>query len=1085
MANPCFNPERTQDHGVSAGLAPTQFLMRPHVNTGKKQAALPQEAGWHFSASVGRGPGTNQAKRRRIPPGIGTRVPLPRRPGPPPRSAPSRSSRVRQRSRESARLLRLPRSKGPRQPGKLKAARAHRLRRRARTAPSLQGAGKRGRVRPPHSGACDWLVAVVTQLLWAGRGRAGAWPRGGEAARARLRRESQVRRTRGPGARNLHAGESPRRRGGRCGGTDAAAGAPARADPAPAAVGRPPRFPNTEEDSPFLAPSPRQPPRNAPWPRARMPRAAAAASPPRAAAAAAAPAAAAAAAARALAAASAAAAPALGEIEVEALGTWWVSGDEPAPQLLEPKHGHRNGRKGGLSGSSFFTWFMVIALLGVWTSVAVVWFELVDYEEVLGKLGVYDADGDGDFDVDDAKALLEEPGGVAKRKTKAKGLKERSAKERFASERRIPSEDTELQDELDEPQDVLVEPGPLGAESQYIEDEVNEPVQSVLHEVVHTEHEDVQPEEPGPPGEPQPEDDSFLVAEPQPEDDSFLVAGDSKDQFETPEHETVPEETECSYCEEETVSQDPNQDMEDMVYDQEYLDSREPVGNEEVPHYDQDDVIYQDYDDQVYQHSENERIGISDDVIEDSNVFSEDVYVPPEEDEQEVPPETSRKTDDPQPKETVKKKKPKLLNKFDKTIKAELNAAEKLRKRGKTEEAMKAFEELVRKYPQSPRARYGKAQCEDDLAEKRRSNEVLRGAIETYQEVANLPNVPTDLLKLTLKRRSERQQFLGHMRGSLLTLQRLVQLFPNDTSLKNDLGVGYLLIGDNDNAKKVYEEVLSVTPNDGFAKVHYGFILKTQNKIAESIPYLKEGIESGDPGTDDGRFYFHLGDAMQRVGNKEAYKWYELGHKRGHFASVWQRSLYNVNGLKAQPWWTPRETGYTELVKTLERNWKLIRDEGLAVMDKAQGLFLPEDENLREKGDWSQFTLWQQGRKNENACKGAPKTCTLLEKFPETTGCRRGQIKYSIMHPGTHVWPHTGPTNCRLRMHLGLVIPKEGCKIRCANETKTWEEGKVFIFDDSFEHEVWQDASSFRLIFIVDVWHPELTPHQRRSLPAI
>ncbi|KAF6098598.1 aspartate beta-hydroxylase [Phyllostomus discolor] len=75
----------------------------------------------------------------------------------------------------------------------------------------------------------------------------------------------------------------------------------------------------------------------------------------------------------------------------------------------DTKHGgHRNGKKGVLSGSSFFTWFMVIALLGVWTSVAVVWFDLVDYEEVLGKLGVYDADGDGDFDVDDAKVLLGE-----------------------------------------------------------------------------------------------------------------------------------------------------------------------------------------------------------------------------------------------------------------------------------------------------------------------------------------------------------------------------------------------------------------------------------------------------------------------------------------------------------------------------------------------------------------------------------------------------------------------------------------------------------------------------------------------------
>lgn len=47
----------------------------------------------------------------------------------------------------------------------------------------------------------------------------------------------------------------------------------------------------------------------------------------------------------------------------------------------------------------------------------------------------------------------------------------------------------------------------------------------------------------------------------------------------------------------------------------------------------------------------------------------------------------------------------------------------------------------------------------------------------------------------------------------------------------------------------------------------------------------------------------------------QAYHWYQVGHQRGHFASVWQRSLYNVKGLKAQPWWTPKETGYTELVK--------------------------------------------------------------------------------------------------------------------------------------------------------------------------
>uniref|UniRef100_A0AAZ3R9W5 Aspartyl beta-hydroxylase/Triadin domain-containing protein n=1 Tax=Oncorhynchus tshawytscha TaxID=74940 RepID=A0AAZ3R9W5_ONCTS len=82
----------------------------------------------------------------------------------------------------------------------------------------------------------------------------------------------------------------------------------------------------------------------------------------------------------------------------------------------------KNGKKPEVAGgSSFFTWFMVLALLGVWTSVAVVYFDLVDYQGVIanakdlhiklsetlqGQLSSYDADGDGDFDVEDAKVLL-------------------------------------------------------------------------------------------------------------------------------------------------------------------------------------------------------------------------------------------------------------------------------------------------------------------------------------------------------------------------------------------------------------------------------------------------------------------------------------------------------------------------------------------------------------------------------------------------------------------------------------------------------------------------------------------------------
>ncbi|XP_058250674.1 aspartyl/asparaginyl beta-hydroxylase isoform X5 [Hemibagrus wyckioides] len=651
--------------------------------------------------------------------------------------------------------------------------------------------------------------------------------------------------------------------------------------------------------------------------------------------------------------------------ETEADGTKMANLEEPQ---AVPAAVSKSPKKS--EGYSIFTWLIVLALLGAWMSVAVVWFDLVEYNNVVGTLGkVYDADGDGDFDVEDAKVLL--------------GLKEQIV--------------SENKDKPTKTADTLESYKETGSE----EEKNEKPVPDVsLNE-----------DKVAAPSSFQPFDSQ----------ESIDSTGGS-----TPDDTPKPKAAE-------TLEAEPTVLPE--------------VASDLTP-------------ETVTETSKPQTTTVSPSVDE------------------------SKPASAPEPE--VKKKKPSLLNKFDKTIKAEINAAEKLRKKGKAEEALRAFEALVQKYPQSPRSHYGKAQSEDDMAEKMRSNEMLLKAVNTYREAAELPDAPAELIKTSLKRRADRQQFLGRTKGSLVTLERLVQIFPDDITLKNDLGVAHLLIGDNKGAKQVYEEVLAVAPSDGFAKVHYGFILKSENMIAESIPYLKEGLESGAPGTDDGRFYFHLGDALQRVGEPtRALEWYEAGYRHGHFASVWQRSLYNVAGLRAQPWWTAKETGYVELVRTLERNWMTIRDEALAVLDTKSGLFLPEDENLRDTGDWGQFTLWQQGRKVGSSCQSVPKTCALLERFNEATTCKRGQIKFSVMQPGTHVWPHTGPTNCRLRMHLGLVIPRKGCRIRCTNQTREWEEGKVLIFDDSFEHEVWQDADSYRLIFIVDVWHPELSQSQRHSLSPI
>jgi aspartyl/asparaginyl beta-hydroxylase (cupin superfamily) len=58
---------------------------------------------------------------------------------------------------------------------------------------------------------------------------------------------------------------------------------------------------------------------------------------------------------------------------------------------------------------------------------------------------------------------------------------------------------------------------------------------------------------------------------------------------------------------------------------------------------------------------------------------------------------------------------------------------------------------------------------------------------------------------------------------------------------------------------------------------------------------------------------------------------------------------------------------------------------------------------------------------------------------------------------------------------VGIVIP-ENCAIRVADEIRGWQEGRVILFDDSFEHEAWNRSERDRSVLIFEVWHPVLEP---------
>ena len=411
----------------------------------------------------------------------------------------------------------------------------------------------------------------------------------------------------------------------------------------------------------------------------------------------------------------------------------------------------------------------------------------------------------------------------------------------------------------------------------------------------------------------------------------------------------------------------------------------------------------------------------------------------------------------------------------------------------------------------SPRALYGKARAKDQLSEKNKSNALLKEAIELFKSVLELGEAAPDaLFRMAGVRCAERMQFRGWGNKAIAVLQKLIARFPEDSQLRNDLGVQYLMVGHNRYAKEVFERDLKRNPGNGFASAHLGFVLKSEGDLAGGAMLLQQGIASGQEGAAQGKFYYHLGEAFQRLGRKaDSDKVFSDGVAAGIFPSFWQRSLYNVDGLMAKPVWTLQETSYEFGLKVLQFNWEKIKAEAMALLRSDK--FEEEGENLRDTGRWGQYDLYSQGKITAN-CKEAVVTCALIEQVRESyavvsnrygtryelgsrflqiaaaKSCTRGQVKFSVMYPGTHVHPHTGPTNCRLRAHLGLSVDKadeEKMTLRVADKTLRWREGEVFVFDDSFEHEVRHDGQKKRVVLIVDLWHPDLSEEQRKTLSPI
>jgi len=172
---------------------------------------------------------------------------------------------------------------------------------------------------------------------------------------------------------------------------------------------------------------------------------------------------------------------------------------------------------------------------------------------------------------------------------------------------------------------------------------------------------------------------------------------------------------------------------------------------------------------------------------------------------------------------------------------------------------------------------------------------------------------------------------------------------------------------------------------------------------------------------------------------------------------------------------TPKiDNEHFSFLRAFTDNWETIRDEALEVLKFREAIpgfqeISPDQYRLATEQNWKTFVLFGFGQRLEKNTQLTPKTAEILENVPNLQ-----TAMFSILAPGYHIPAHKGVTKGILRSHLGLIIPKdyEKCRIRVDETITAWKPGEIFVFDDTYEHEVWNDTDEERVILLYDFDRP-------------
>ena len=219
--------------------------------------------------------------------------------------------------------------------------------------------------------------------------------------------------------------------------------------------------------------------------------------------------------------------------------------------------------------------------------------------------------------------------------------------------------------------------------------------------------------------------------------------------------------------------------------------------------------------------------------------------------------------------------------------------------------------------------------------------------------------------------------------------------------------------------------------------------------------------------------------AENRAGKRKIYQQRPTGSHFPYLPAIefFDRSLF--------PWFDELEQQTDAIREEMLSLWADDDDRFRPYVDYGAGIPLNQWAELNHSLRWSAWFFWENGVRDDDNCARCPRTAAAIEAAPTLDMPGKGPTAmFSILKPHTRIPAHTGTSNTRVTVHLPLIVPP-GCRFRVGSETREWREGEAWAFDDTIEHEAWNDSDQPRAILIIDTWNPFLSEAEREVVRRI